>query len=718
MVVHQMPDNYQTLLDTAASRFGVETGYWDIWGNRHETTPAVKAALLTSLGLDTSSETKLADSLQQLDAETVNLLTPPVTVLLQSDKQELAINASAATGRLTLTLENGQTSHHNFKAQNSIALPENLPLGVHQVKIEIGENTTTSRLIICPDRCWIPNTNHRTAGLAISLYGVHSANTWGCGDFTTLRSVIHWAATKLECSYIALNPLQAIHNRQPFNTSPYLPNSTLYRNLIYLDIDAIPEMPHSRWAQHLRASPRILANIAELNQSEFVEYEKVQTLKLGFLRCLFRTFLQREWNHNTTRAQQFRQFIDTEGEQLDLFATYCTLDAHIHRTNPNIWVWPDWPIEFHNPASEQVNAFKNTHRRTILFHKYVQWLLDTQAEEAQTYARAQGLSIGLFHDLPLATDRCGFELWANRAFYIQGCRVGSPPDDFAPNGQDWGFPPPNTIQHQRDGYRLFAESIRKSAKHGGALRLDHVMRLFRLFWIPDGVETAQGTYVQDNAKELLSVLALESHRSKIVIVGEDLGTIAQEMRDMLNRFGVLSYRLFFFERNADGSFKAPDEYPDAALVSSTTHDLPTLAGFWAGRDIELRRSLGVLDAAAAEKWKQQRQQEKQNMLTALIAAGLLKPELAAAGPELTGEVHNAIIGFLANTPAQLLTINQEDLTKEIDQQNLPGTTWEYPNWRRKMKFSVEDLWTERTADDFATMLRNWLAQTRRSRLVA
>jgi 4-alpha-glucanotransferase len=565
---------------------------------------------------------------------------------------------------------------------------------------------------MCPDRCWLPGTleNRPSAGLAISLYGAHSESTWGTGDFTTLRAIIDWAAEKLECSYIALNPLQAIHNRQPFNTSPYLPNSTIYRNLIYLDIDALPEI------RTIRKSDKVLAEIAALNKSEFVEYERVQALKLRLLRCCFRVFRQRD--SDTERGEAFRQFCEHEGEQLELYATYCALDARIHRDHPNIWVWSEWPAEFHDPHSEAVKAFQRANPRTILFYQYVQWLIDRQASETQAYARSQGLSIGLFHDLPLATDRCGFELWANRSFYVQGCRVGSPPDDFAPDGQDWGFPPPNTIQHQRDGYRLFADSIRKSAQHGGALRLDHVMRLFRLFWIPDGVETAQGTYVKDNAEELLSVLALESVRSKIVIVGEDLGTVEPEMREMLNRFGVLSYRLFFFERRADGSFKAPGEYPPSALVSSTTHDLPTLAGFWAGQDINLRRSLGVLDDAASDRWKQQRQEEKRNMLAALFDAGLLDPKLdraIAEGPELTGEIHNAIIGFLAKTPSKLLTINQEDLTKELDQQNLPGTTWEYPNWRRKMKFSVEQLWTEPAADDFATMLRNWLAATGRSR---
>ncbi len=207
------------------------------------------------------------------------------------------------------------------------------------------------------------------------------------------------------------------------------------------------------------------------------------------------------------------------------------------------------------------------------------------------------MPIGLYHDLAVATDRCGSDLWAYREFYVNGCRVGAPPDDFSPQGQDWAFPPPNPIAHEQDGYRLYRESIRKIVRHGGALRIDHVMRLFRLFWIPDGFSPADGMYVRDNAEDLMRILALESVRSRNIIVGEDLGTVTDEIRDTLMSFGVLSYRVFYFEKHRDGSFKRSNEYPHQALVASTTHDLPTIAGFWSGRDIEARRAAGLADTA-------------------------------------------------------------------------------------------------------------------------
>src|ERR1019366_7410906 len=284
-----------------------------------------------------------------------------------------------------------------------------------------------------------------------------------------------------------------------------------------------------------------------------------------------------------------------------------------------------------------------------------------------------------------------------------------PPDDFSPKGQDWGFPPPNADRHRQDGYRLFAESIRKNCRHGGALRIDHVMRLFRLYWIPDGFDATQGAYVRQLSEDFVRILALESVRNQVVVVGEDLGTVEPAVRDALASFGILSYRLFYFEKNQRGEFRRYEEYPRQALVSSTTHDLPTLAGFWVGVDITARRAAGIIDDDAQRGQLEQRRVEKQKMLDVLFQLDLvskLLPSHAEAYPELTGELHNAIIGFLAMTPSQLLAINQEDLTKEVNQQNLPGSTWQYPNWGRKMRFTIEQLRGDAETRGYTTMFHD------------
>ncbi len=462
--------------------------------------------------------------------------------------------------------------------------------------------------------------------------------------------------------------------------------------------------------------PAVQAEIQELRAAEFVEYERVYRLKVRFLKLLFRGFLT-QWARDTPRARELREYIEREGDLLHQFAVHSALDEAIHKQCPDVWNWQFWPQQYQDPHSTATEEFARKHWRSVLFHKYVQWQLDQQFAAAQQEARRRGLSIRLYHDLALATDRFGADLWAHRSFFVSGSRVGSPPDGFSPKGQDWAFPPPNAERHYEDGYGLFAESIRKNLRHSGALRIDHVMRFFRLFWIPDGMEALEGTYVRDRNEDLLRILALESVRNKVLIIGEDLGTVPDEVREALHRFGILSYRLLYFEQERNGRMRKPDEYPRDALVSATTHDLPTLAGFWRGRDIEARRSAGLLpDDASYHQMLADRAREKQKMLDVLVELKLLPdwfPRNANDVAELSGELHNAVVGFLASTPSKLMVLNQEDLLKETEQQNLPGSTAEYPNWRRKMRCTVEELWESPEVQAFTRMFRAWLERTGR-----
>jgi 4-alpha-glucanotransferase len=436
------------------------------------------------------------------------------------------------------------------------------------------------------------------------------------------------------------------------------------------------------------------------------------------LRCLKLAFVQflREWRTGSARGRAFETFRREEGALLEDFATYCALDEYLHRRDPNLWLWTEWPVGYRDPRSPETLAFRKRHWRRVLFYQYLQWQIDLQLGAAQQYARDQRLPIGLYHDLALATDKFGSDLWAHRPFFVEGCRVGSPPDDFSPEGQDWAFPPPHSARHREDGYRLYAESIRKNCRHGGALRIDHVMRLFRLFWIPDGTPAKDGAYVRELNLDYVRILALESVRNRVVVVGEDLGTVEPVVRETLARFGILSYRLFYFEKNERGDFRRNDEYPLQALVSSTTHDLPTLAGFWTGADIEARASAQLVDGASAQAQRESRAREKQKVVDLLFRLGLMPEHLprdARVYPELTGELHNAIVGFLAMSPSQLLAINQEDLTKEQYQQNLPGSTWQYPNWGRKMRFQIEELRGEGETGGYTKMFRDWIERSGR-----
>ncbi len=721
--------------------FGIEPEYTDIWGRTHVTSDEVAAAILKSLGVadrDSDPATERSDQATERSDQAIgrsnagiertdpaiercreqewSRALPPAIVIREgghsgdahsgngsaADVNSIAVRVPATRAGSSMKLEirwerpangeAGELEHHWFWlpelrtigtasiggeefVAKRVPLPAGARLGYHEIRLYWVEEPelecfAQARFIVCPKR--VPAPQARMAGVALSLYGLRSSRNWGCGDFTDLITVID-ALAAAGAHFIALNPLHAIPNRQPYNTSPYLPLCSLYRNYIYLDVEKI--------------GPVNIAGLGleALREAEFVQYERVARLKLAILREFHTDFL------NSGGSAEFDRYVEAEGGALHDFAVFCALDEAMHGRDPNVWIWRDWPAEYHDPRSAAVAKFADEHRHQVSFFKYLQWHIDRQLAEAQAHAIAKGMRIGLYHDLALATDRFGADLWANRAFYATGARVGAPPDDFSPKGQDWSFPPPNRDRHLTDGYELFARSIRNTARRGGALRIDHVMRFFRLYWIPDGMDATSGAYVRDYADNLLGILALESARGNFLVIGEDLGTVTEEVRRALGESGVLSYRVLWFERHADGTFRGPREYPQQAAVSTTTHDLPTLAGFAVGRDIEARREAGMIDEAAYVERIAGRVDEKRKLAEVLEKAGF----------------ENDPIGFLLSTPCALAIVNQEDLTGEIEQQNLPGTTWQHPNWRRKMKVAVEDL------GPFAERLRSAIERTGR-----
>ena len=737
------------LLDVLCQEFGVDREYRDIWGNHHQASAACKARILSSLGLDTSSTSRLRASADALTERQCTRGLPPVIVLCVTDAEPAVrfavADAFLQAGAVTLHVrwEDGGEDSRNFalsqlqpaqahavagKAYScfDLPIPGALRTGYHELAATLTSPAgapvrSQCRLIVSPARAWMPERleqGGKMAGLAVSLFGVRSNSNWGIGDFTDLRRLTHWAVSSLGVSFIGLNPLHVLHNREPYNISPYLPLSAYFRNPIYLDVEAIEDFQACPAARRIVEADAFQAELSALRSAEQVVYEAVARMKRGILRLSFRRFLREEWNRGTARARQFDAWRMKQGDLLERFSVYCALDEVLHLRNRELWIWPDWPEPYRSPDGPKVRQFADAHWRRVLFHEWMQWQVDLQLEAAQKDAQEAGMELGLYHDLALATDKCGADLWAYGKFYASGCRVGSPPDGFAPEGQDWAFPPPNSAALREDGYRLFIESIRRNSRHGGALRIDHFMRFFRLFWIPDGLAAKEGTYVSERWLDLLRILALESVRGKFLVVGEDLGTVPSELREGMDRFGILSYKLFYFEKNWDGQPKQVQEYARQALVSSTTHDLPTLAGFWAGRDIEARRAAGMLpDGADYRRQQEERRAEKGRLLNALIRDGLLPndfPREAAGWSELTGELHNAVIGYLASTPSMLFLLNQEDLTKETEQQNLPGTTWQYPNWKRKMRYTIEELECSPEAGDFERMFRGWLARSGRA----
>ncbi|NVM21923.1 MAG: 4-alpha-glucanotransferase [Desulfobacterales bacterium] len=747
--------SYEAIIGKLAEAHGIEPEYIDNWGRVQSTTMETKKKILDSLGVTVDTPAQAEEAwLARLEQGSSHLAEPAIVATLSDLPKELAFQLpleaqGAAPDGLKVFLavtdeqgvkntfsctqkdvsysgaiQPGNTTFHRF----GIPFPQLQAIGHYRfhLSVSMGDEHKSQDIFVavCPDKAYMPPAlqgDGRTAGIAVSLYGLRSDRNWGIGDFGDLKDLADWVVDELRGGIIALNPLHAISNRRPFNTSPYLPLSRFYRNFIYLHIPAIQDYQDSSEAQALVEAPETQKLLSELRSSKTVEYEKVAVLKEKVLMQIFHIFLKNHWNKSgirSTRRSELEDYIEKEGDLLDKFATFCALDSAMRSSNQEMWTWLQWPPEYHKPDAEAVQEFRQEHRMEILFYKYVQWQLEKQLCQVQEHAKRRGMCIGLYHDLALAIDRFSADFWAYQDFFIPQARVGAPPDAFSQNGQDWGFPPPNIERLRQTGYELFVREIRKNCAFGGALRIDHAMRFFHLYCIPEGELPTKGAYISQPFEDLLKILALESVRNRVVIIGEDLGTVPAYIREALSEANIFSYRLLYFERDDRQDFIRPQDYPELALVTVTTHDLPTLAGYWTHRDIEIRKEAGMFDShqamieAAAE-----READKKKLLKIMHDLGLLPAGCAKdpnAYPELTAEIHNAVVGFLAMTQAKLFVLSQEDLFKTLEQQNLPGTTGEYPNWSLKMKYSLEQLRAGPDARAFCNMFRTWIEKSGRS----
>jgi len=560
------------------------------------------------------------------------------------------------------------------------------------------------RLIIAPRQCYIPpplEAHQRLWGLALQLYSLPSDRNWGCGDFTDLGRIVEWAGKELGAGVIGLNPLHALRNTAPYHISPYAPYSRLYLNELYIDLDQLPEWHESEEAQQQFLDPEFQAALQALRQTRQVDYNAIATAKRTMLDLAYSTFIVEAYSGeephlqpNTERARRLERFIQSEGTPLELYATFQTLEEERRLIQSTSTTWHDWPKQFLMPG-QPVHEYAKRHRKRIRFFQYIQWVAREQLNEIQRTAEQLAMPIGLYHDMALGADRNGAEAWIYQSVLALGADCGAPPDSFAPEGQNWGLPPINPHALHSNGYELLIQLLRNNFRSGGAIRLDHVMAFFRLFWIPRGRPASEGTYVHYPFEDLLAIVALESVRSHTLVIGEDLGTVPDWVREQLAKARVLSYRVFYFERHADGAMKPPGHYPAQSLAVTTTHDLPTLAGFWSGEDLQVRSRLGAFhdDTAHRQAWEE-RQRNKARILNALQHERLLPTgvtEDLATAPAMTTELCHAIHLYLARTPAYLVLANLEDGLGELSQTNLPGTIDSHPNWTRKYSIPVDHM---------------------------
>ncbi len=547
----------------------------------------------------------------------------------------------------------------------------------------------------------------RAWGFSLNLYSLRSQRNWGIGDFSDLRSFLRIAAS-LGASYVGINPLHALAPLEPSGASPYGPTSRFFLNPLYIDIEAVPE--YARIAGRRSARQRVARReaLAALRAVPLIDYPAVAAQKQAALRELYHAFIK----CGDERRAQFDVFAAREGLRLERFAQYEALDEFL-TGDAAAHGWFAWPQQYRDPASPAVERFAREERKRIDFYRYAQFVADEQLSAVQTEGSALG--VRLYRDLAVGVEASGPDVWSDRSAYVLAETIGAPPDALGPNGQNWGLPPPDPLTIAENGAERFAQLLRANMRHAGALRLDHVMSLTRLFRIPLGRTARDGSYVEYPLEALLAAVERESVRARCAVIGEDLGNVPDGFRERMEETQILSYRLLPFERESDGRFKAPDSYPRLALATAGTHDLPTLAGWALGRDIEVRREAGLLSADAANEALAERREDVELLLEALVTHATFSPEdgRAALAAVERGEpdvsafapLVIATYRYLARTPACLAFVQLDDAVVSFDQANLPGTVLEYPNWRRKMTIEVEALATHPTVGAIAAELR-------------
>jgi len=534
-----------------------------------------------------------------------------------------------------------------------------------------------------PVRCPAPAQKlgrRRAFGLWANLYAVRGERGLGVGHLGDLAELARLTA-RAGGDFVGVNPLHALRNRGA-EVSPYAPTTRLFRNPLYLDVDAIPELAASPEARRLLAG--FERELAALRAARHVDYERSARLLDALLVPLHRAFRA---HAAPARRRAFARYAREAGDALGDFAAFVALENHFAAAgSPRDW--RRWPRAYHEPRAPEVARFRARHAEALERHAFVQFELDRQLAAAARAAKRGGLGVGLYTDLALGSAPSGFDAWAFRPLFVAGVEVGAPPDLFNPNGQAWGFASLDPGRLAAGGLAFLAQLLRANLRHAGALRIDHVLGFFRQWWIPPGAPPDAGAYVRFPARALLDLVAREARRAGALVIGEDLGTVPPEVPAALARHGVLSSRVMLFERER-GGFKPARRYSKRALVTANTHDLPTLPGWFAGRDLEIRRALGRVGAREHARACRERRRDAEALLARLRRDGHLR---APAGPPAPEERLAAVNRYLCATPAPLVGVSLEDLAGETEPVNVPGVGADrHPSWTRRLAVPLGEL---------------------------
>ena len=697
------------LLSDLAARLGIAASYWDLAGNAHPSSDATREALIATMGFDASDEAAAARAIDGLQHAAVERLVDPVQVWREDGAiaPSLPLTLASAAGQTDYEIEVRTEDGALHRAEGRVdpadprlALPLRPPTGYHEIRVRVdgggAVREARQRFIAAPRTAYTVQDRLGDAGvfgLWTNLYSVRSPRNWGFGDFGDLGALLR-ACASAGGAFVGVNPLHAIPNRG-LAITPYSPSSRLYRSVLYLEVEAVPEWFACSAARARVAERAFAARLDALRAADVIDHGAVLDAKLPVLRDLFATFcVQRNAGENA-RSTAFAAFARREGALLRDFATWEVLAAHFaERPDEPATAWRRWPLSYQRPDGAAVAAFRDANADAIEFRAWLQFEVAEQLARAAASGRNAGLEIGLYQDLAVGSAGDSADTWMTPALFATGASVGAPPDDYAPEGQNWGFPPLDPHALRADGYRFFAAMLRANFAGAGALRIDHAMGLMRLFWIPEGRSGREGAYVQYRQDELFGVLALESQRHAALVIAEDLGTVPAEFPPLLVDWGVLSSSVLYFER--DGSVPRPAHRISArALATVETHDLVPLAGFATGRDLQIRRAVGqIADDAALAAVIAERNAEYAAWIARLREEGLLPAEGDVDAAALAGAVH----AFLARTPAPLVGVSLDDLAGECEPINVPGVSVEqHRSWSRRMSVALDAILATPTA---------------------
>ena len=719
-----------SLIDQLVEYRGIESNYHDAWGRPTRIEPATKNKLLSAMGYPVDEPDLLLKQVQDSSNQTWLSVLNPVQVLRIEEHLQIVVRLPIELVTddyvAKVSTELGDVFEHQFVPIDGqlanvahiediefqeylIDIPMQLPLGYHTLSIVIDDDVLGSmRLIIAPSSCFKPKVlteGEKVWGLSVQLYCLRSDHNWGIGDFSDLSFLVEKLA-KQGAQFVGLNPIHALYPANADACSPYGPSSRRWLNFIYIDVTTLDGYQQDS-TQAVVNDVSFQQQLQKARAADLVDYQLVTKLKLDALEKVFEYQNSQYLSKNTKLNKVFKAFVNDGGDSLQTLAVYDALQESLAAQQKPFSGWPVFPKEFsdfHNPA---VKTFTKKHAKRVKFFLWLQWQAALQLEMVNQVAQKSNMLIGLYRDLAVGVSEGSAEIWGNKALYCTEASVGAPPDILGPLGQNWGLPPMDPEKLFEQQYQPIIEMFDANMRATGALRIDHVMALLRLWWVVKGDDAKKGGYVYYPVDDLLAILALESHRHQSLVIGEDLGTVPDEIRTKLADNGVYSYRVFFFEQAPDGGFFSPSHYPEQSMSTLTTHDMPTLAGYWHCDDLTLGKELGIYPTEdILSTLYASRHQNKQSILDTLHGHHSINDELGR-------DVHNVKMSkalnfgmqlHMASGSSALLSLQLEDWLEMDKPVNIPGTFNEYPNWRRKLTRNLQDIFNDSSLNELAANL--------------